>query len=541
MLSTPQLDAMLATMSRREKIGQTMQFSLSKIDKSSEAKIGEFFSQYPVGSLFAGLDVISKWSSGDDPCAILKSCQKFCKLPLAVAGDLEHGTKTLDLPDALALAATHDPKMAYQYGKWIGRAGRSAGFTWSYSPECDVALNWLNPINNHRGMGDDPALVSELAVQIIRGMQEEKLSAAAKHFPGDGSDHRDQHTGISINRLSRDRWMAIYGAIYRNVIAAGVDSIMVGHISLPFQDPGSPYPLPGTLSSKIMIDLLRKELGFQGVIVSDALVMGGFTRIQPYEKRIIQAFNAGIDVMLWPDLDYIDLVDRAIDRGEISESRLDDAVRHVLAMKDREGLFDDVQPERPAPDAEVYTVTGRAFADEVAQKGIALIRNEEKTLPLDREKTKKVLLWFALTNPEKLEEKYKTFIDGIKAHCDEVVIRNNGNCLELLELEKQCEKFDAVIFVFDVHVELTYPCRPRGSQAECLWTMLNTTKHHPIAVSMGSPYLLMESPVIPTLVNAHSAGEAVYRALPKLLWGEVPFTATSPVNLPDLLNVDEKL
>lgn len=535
------IDSALAAMTRREKIAQTMQYSLSKIDKSSEATIEKFFTQYPVGSLFAGLDVIAKWSSGDDPAAILKTCQKFCKTPLAVAGDLERGTKNLQLPEPLTLAASHDPALAYQYGKWIGRAGRSAGFTWSYSPECDIALNWMNPINNHRGMGDDPENIARLAGEIIRGMQEEKLSAAAKHFPGDGSDFRDQHTGISINRLSRERWMATYGEIYRKLIASGLHSIMVGHISLPFMDPGTPYPLPGTLSSKIMIDLLRKELGFEGVIVSDALVMGGFTRIQPYEKRIIQAFNAGIDVMLWPELDYIDVIDRAIECGEIPESRLDDAVRRILTMKMREGLFEKEKEVRPAPDAEVYKVQGSAFADEVAEKGIALIRNEENVLPFDRAKTKRVLLWFALTNPEKLEEKYKTLIDEIKARCDEVVIRSNGNCLELLELEKQGEVFDAVLFIFDVHIEITYPCRPRGSQAECLWTMLNTTKHHPVAVALNSPYLLMESPVLPTLVNAHSSGEAVFRTLPRLLWGEKPFTATSPVKFPDLLGVDPEL
>ncbi|MCQ2379051.1 MAG: hypothetical protein MJ016_07605, partial [Victivallaceae bacterium] len=154
------IGAILSTLSLREKIGQTMQYSLNKIDKSSDASIGDFFEKYPLGSIFAGLDVIAKWSSGENSTEIVERCQKFCKVPLAVAGDLEHGTKNLVLPGPLALAAARDEKLAFEYGKWIGRAGKAAGFSWSYSPECDIALNWMNPINNHRGMGDDPELVA---------------------------------------------------------------------------------------------------------------------------------------------------------------------------------------------------------------------------------------------------------------------------------------------------------------------------------------------------------------------------------------------
>ncbi|MCQ2379196.1 MAG: hypothetical protein MJ016_08365, partial [Victivallaceae bacterium] len=297
----------------------------------------------------------------------------------------------------------------------------------------------------------------------------------------------------------------------------------------------------GTQPQKIRMELVVDELGFDGVIVSDALVMGGITRIQPYEKRIVDAFNAGIDIMLWPELDYFDLIEKAISRGEIPETRLDDAVRRILRMKFRQGLFDEEKETRPAPDDEVFTVEGKKFAENVARRGIALVRDTAKVLPLDRKKTKRVLLWFAVQEPEKVGETYRTLIDGFKVRCEDVVVRTNGNCLDLLKLEDAGENFDAVIFLFDVHISLTHVCRPRGAQAECLWTLGNTTRHHPIAVGFNSPYLLMDSPTIPTLVNAHSAGDAIFKALPEVLFGETPFTAQSPVRFPDLVGVDDTL
>ncbi|MCQ2379666.1 MAG: glycoside hydrolase family 3 protein [Victivallaceae bacterium] len=527
------IEAMLNGMSLREKIGQMAQYSIGKIDRSSDDSIRTFIGKYPVGSIFSGADVANRWG-GDDAEDKVAKINRFSRIPLAVSGDLESGTKALQLPEPLALAAVHDPQTAYEYGRWIGIAGRAAGYSWSFSPESDIAFNWMSPINNHRGMGDDPELIAELAANIVRGMQQCGISACCKHFPGDGTDFRDQHIGYSANRMSRSRWFDTYGRVYRRTIAEGLHSIMVGHIALPFQDPSGTCPLPGTLSKKIVTDLLRDELGFDGVIVSDALVMGGYSRVQPYEWRMVESIKAGIDVMLWPGFDFIDIVERAVEQGEITEKRIDESVRRILGMKFKEGVLGE-----PVPVPESSLADGEKFAVEVAERGTALVRNLDGVLPF--KSPRRMLAWFAVEKPDDVEKDYSTLISGLRSRCDELVVKSNGNCLELLAMEDAGERFDAVVFFFDVKIKITEPCRPHGSQAECIWTLANTAKHRPVVVGLNSPYLLMENPTFRTLVNAHSGGKAVMETLPKLLFGEVPFSAKSPVTFPELLGVDEAL
>lgn len=535
------LRRILDSLSLREKIGQTVQTRLVLIDADTDEKLEAFFDRYPVGSIFAGPDVISRFSTPDKPHEILERCNRFSKVPLAVAGDLEHGGGKVQLPSQLALAATGNPEYAYNFGKFCALGGRAAGFTWTFSPEVDIALNWENPANNHRGMGDDPELIATLGAQIVRGLQDNFVSAGCKHFPGDGSDFRDQHIGFSVNRLSRERWMATYGKIYRKMIEAGTHSIMPGHISLPFMDPSEPSPRPATLSRKICTDLLRGELGFDGVLVSDALVMGGFNLWKTPGNRVVECFKAGLDVMLWPELDYFDAMEKELEAGNLSEARLDESVMRILRMKAQQGLF--TTPPPPLPETpEKIDLDGNAFGDKIACEGAVLLRNKLNILPLAREKVKKVLLWFAVNREEVVERDYRQLITEFEKRGAEVEVRINGNCLELRDMEREGKRFDAVIFLFDLSMHATLnTCRIVGPAAECLWTINWSEIHHPIAVGLNTPYLIMENPALSTVVNTHCRGGICAKNLPKLLYGEVPFVGKSPVKFPDLMSVDYDL
>lgn len=537
------IDRLIDSMTLREKIGQTMQYRISLMEQyaQSDESLEKFFRRYPVGSLFAGPDVISRFSVKDNPLEFLDRCRKYSKIAPAIAGDLEHGGGVVHLPSQLAMSATNKKENAYDYGKWSALGGRKAGFTWAFAPESDIAFNWMNPVNNHRGLGDDPAKVAEWIPLVVKGMQDHNVSACCKHFPGDGVDFRDQHLGISINRLSREKWFATYGEVYRNAIAAGVDSIMAGHISLPFMDKGNPYPLPATLSHKILVDLLREELGFKGVIVSDALIMGGFSRIKHYNDRIVDAVKAGIDVMLWPGLDYFDLMEKSVETGYISEERLNESVRRVLIMKCRQGLLEET-PFEVAESEEEIAVNGNLFAEKIAAEGMVLVRNDRGIIPLDQNKTKRILLWFAVNREEIVHRDFTGLIKAFEERGAEVEVKINGNCLDLVNMENSGISFDAVFFIFDASMHaMQNTCRIVGSAAECLWTINNCEKHHPICIGLNTPYLLMESPALETVINTHSRCPATYKVLPKLIFGEIPFTGVSPVKFGNLLDVDPAL
>ena len=528
------IEDIIGGLTLREKIGQTVQLLLSDIDFSSEEILSDFLHKYPLGSVFGGTDVINMFRSKVELPDAVAQCNSLLKIPLAVAGDLENGA---GFPSMLALGAARDLGLAYEYGRWTAINGRRKGFTWAFAPVADIALNWMNPALAQRCLGDDPELVMTLVAEIVRGMQDYHLSAAVKHFPGDGVDFRDQHLSMSVNSLSRERWMATFGKVYRSVFAAGADSIMSGHIALPFIDPpgANGIPRPATLSAKICRDFLRDELKFTGVVVSDALIMSGFVMHKPYAKRIVDTFLAGTDVLLWPELDYFDLMEKAILDGIVPEKYLDDAVRRILVMKAKQGVLGGVKTAKlpdPIPQIGNRKPDPVVIADEIAERGAVLVRNRKNLLPLNSVSTKKVLLWLAACNTKTTEAQYASLRQKLEARGAEVVWACNGNCLDLHKREQAGERYDAVIFIFNQGMhDIKNTIRPVGDAAECLWTLNYTEHHSPIVVSLKSPYLLWENPALDTLVNMNSDGAAVLRALPKLLYGEIPFTGTSPVSL----------
>lgn len=541
----------LKSLSPREKIGQTQMGRFSVVGETiTPEAIAKYLEKYPVGSFFSGGEIIK--GAGDSADAIRKDlelCQKFSKIPLLVAGDLENGAGCAvggltTFPNPMAMGAAHDEKIAYDYGKYTALEGRAAGFNWTFSPVVDLLENWLNPVVGNRAIGSDPDHVAQTALAIIRGMQDHGLAACAKHFPGDGIDFRDQHLITSINSLSREEWLQRHGGVFQKTITAGVATIMIGHIALPWLEPiakNARRPRPATVSRHIITELLRGEMGFQGVVVSDALEMAGFTGWAPYRQRIVEAFNAGNDVMLWPGDNYFEVMEQALEDGAVTLERLDESVRRILTMKAALGLCDidknghDVNaPELhgknlgPELNAEVLELSQK-----VAQKSITLVRNDAQLLPLNPSKTKRILLHKALnpTNGRRTEAT-KQLAEELKKRNIELTILENGNCLDLWNLEKKGQRWDAYIIAFDLqihHAKNTF--RPIGEMAEVMWTLQNTDTTQPIVVSFGTPFLLHDMPFLDTLVNAYSPSEKTVKAFVAALFGEIPFGTFSPVDV----------
>ena len=229
--------------------------------------------------------------------------QSKSKLPLLIGADFERGTamrldEGTSFPTAMALAAAGNPKDAYTMGKITALEARAVGIQWIYAPDADVNNNPGNPIINTRSFGEDPARVSEFVSEFIRGVQENGGLATAKHFPGHGDTAGDSHIDLPVIKADRERLEHLEFVPFRAAIAAGVGSIMTGHLAVPALEPDA--NTPATLSSRILTDVLRKELGFEGLVVTDAMDMGGITvRFAPGDAAV-RAFLAGADALLMP-------------------------------------------------------------------------------------------------------------------------------------------------------------------------------------------------------------------------------------------------
>jgi beta-N-acetylhexosaminidase len=543
------VDRTLASLTLREKIGQTAQERLGPFENEQTDSIERYFSQIPLGSVFCGGEIIK--GAGASLKAIregVESCQKASNIPLLVAGDLENGAGAAIkgmtmLPHTMALGAANDEALAHQYGQCIATGGRVAGFNWTFAPVVDLLQNWLNPVLSNRCLGDRPGPVGRLASAIIRGIQENGMAACAKHFPGDGVDFRDQHLITSVNSLSEKEWWENHGRVFSEVISAGVHTVMAGHIALPWLDPKEAKERrfrPATTARRILIGLLRERMGFSGVIVSDALEMAGFTGWAPYEERIIQAFNAGIDIMLWPSAKYLPVMERALNDGRVSIERLDESVRRILSLKATIGLCGRERMDTHSEEVEVAksdTDTNpdencRTTACEVAKRSITLVRNDALLLPLDPSKARRILLHIAVNPLSGSRDCLDAFAERLRARGISLDILENGNCLDVWNLEATGKRWDAYLVLFSLQVhQIKNAVRPVGPMAEVMWTLQNVETIRPIVVSLATPYLLNEMPFLDTLVNCYSTCEATIDALDKAIFGEAPFSIHSPVDI----------
>jgi len=525
----------LSQLSLREKIGQTCQIHGDEIAGIPASGLPAYFEKNPVGSIFLGSEIIGSGGEGAGRLRqLIADCQAASGIPLSIAGDLENGAGgavrgLTSFPNLLALAAMMDSReAAYEYGRWTAVEACRLGFNWSFGPVTDLSLNWLNPIVSVRSLGDSPERVAELAGAILQGSQDHGLSSTVKHFPGDGVDFRDQHFCLTVNSLPEAAWWETFGRVFESCFARGVHAVMAGHIALPWIEQGvasGGVPLPATTSPLILTELLRRRMKYEGVVVSDALIMAGFRgRSVSRAELLIEAFNAGIDVLLWPGEGYIDLIERAVEEGKISESRVDESVRRIFAMKSRHPAF----PEGDLPAASEEGA--RVFARRVAEGSLTLVENQRGLLPLNPATTRRVQILLATPRENGAPERLKPFTDGLTARGIHSEIHINGNCLDLRRREAAGERFDALVVFFELWTHaLKNTMRPTGPMAECMWTIQGLETMHPIVVALGSPYLLHDMPWADTLVNAYSQNPHTLAALEQALFGDIPFTGISPV------------
>jgi beta-N-acetylhexosaminidase len=507
-----------------DKVAQLLIPTLGAYDYRREA-VDAFLANRALGGIFVGM------AGCDQHRQEIAQLQARCTIPLVVASDLEAGAGHfvrggVAFPEPLAVAAANDTQLAYTLGTAAAREGRYAGIHWTFAPVVDVNVNADNPIANTRSLGDEPQRVAHLASAIARGMQAHGLAACAKHFPGDGVDDLDQHTATSVNTLSRQEWHRISGLPFRQVIEAGVLSVMVGHIALPAWDDSQNacgVYRPASISHTLVTDLLRGELGFQGLIVTDDMNMGGVAGYATRRERTVACMTAGCDMLLFPKLpdDYAILLE-AVRAGALPEARLDDAVRRILAFKARLNLHTGAL-FGPA----VVTSEQQAFAAasrQIAASAIVKVRDLHGTLPIRHLRPGAKVLTITLASAsEDVPEVDRT----LRARGYEVDHAYNPDDLRLSD---QTFAYDAVFvnFVFK-GIWGVQSVRSVGTHNRIFIGGFYTDHPCVVFTSFGSPYHLRMFSTLPNYLNVHSSSPESQGAAVRVWFGEAEAYGISPV------------
>lgn len=444
-------------------------------------------------------------------------------LPLLVACDLEMGAghhleEATRFPHAMAFGATGEPAYAYELGRMTALEARSAGVNWVLAPIADVNSNSDNPIINVRSFGSDPERVAEYVAAFVRGCEEHGAIACAKHFPGHGDTADDSHSRLATAHASHERLARLEWVPFRSAIEAGVGSVMSAHVAVPALDPTG---LPATLSSRIL-GTLRAELGYDGLIVSDALIMGGVTETFNDETAAVEALMAGCDVLLMPPHPQRALaaVLAAIQDGELDEERINQSVARVWALKERV-LAAPV--EHPAD----LHQQAQALAEKVACTALTLAKGGPEALPLDLSTAFQLVL-----DDDDDPAAYAPWAQALASRdlWPPKVVTRQVKEEELHAVRAPRPGQPVVCAVFST-VKAWKERIDLSSEHAALLNRLRDEGHPLYLVSFSNPYIARQVPRTDAFLCAYSDHPASQRAALSALAGEIPVRGTLPVTL----------
>ena len=469
--------------------------------------------------------------------ALVNELQRAAKIPVLVAADFENGTamrleEGTPLPSAMAVAATGDPQFAYEAGKLTALEARAAGLNWIFAPVCDVNSNPQNPIINTRSYGEDPSRVAEFVSQYIRGVQENGALATAKHFPGHGNVSADSHISVPVIPGSASELEQVELAPFRAAIAAGVAAVMSGHLAVPALEPAP--ETPATLSPRIWTDLLRKKMGFEGIGVTDALDMGGVTTIDSAPNIAVRAIRAGADVLLIPPNPdaAIAALKHAVESGELPLARVDEAVLRILRAKADLHLVDQRPVDLKNLNAAFGTPEFRSKAQEIADRGITLIRDQQKLLPLNAAKPLRILLLIVSGDPDRhpgaaLEKEIRARVESVQTlRVDTHFAPANSAQLP------SPETYDVAIAAVLVRVADRKNTVGLPPDEIALIRNLLATGRPVIMASLGNPYLVGQFPEAKTWIAGFGTQGVIQRATIRAMFGQLAIRGRLTVTVP---------
>jgi beta-N-acetylhexosaminidase len=466
--------------------------------------------------------------------------QNLSEIPLLISSDLERGLGNqidgaTQFPPLMALGAIGAEEQAYLMGKVTAVEGRAIGIHLTYAPVVDVNINPDNPIINVRSFGEDPEQVSRLAAAFIRGCQENGFLATAKHFPGHGDTNMDSHSELPTVTGDAERLERVELFPFRKAVEAGVSVIMTAHIHLPALDPAP--DMPATLSPRILSDLLRHEMGFKGLLVTDAMDMGGVTTLYSPEEAAVKAVQAGVDMILKsPEQEaVIDALIQAAKKGEIRAARIDESVRRILEAKARLGLHKNRLVSIEKLDKVIAARQHLDLAQQMFENSITLVKNENKILPLPESEMKIAVLSLS-SDPGRyfagrplIEEMEERGLNISSFYAD--AFTGEKYLKEGMEKAKEA---DVIIFAL---FSVTQTRKGSVGLNENHIQMVKEAAAGSIPVvviSFGSPYFIRNFPEIDSYLCAYRWSSEAQITAVKALFGEIDLMGRLPVTIPEL-------
>ncbi len=550
-------DKQLKKMSLDERIGQLVHVGVNARYQNQDSAEFKELKRQVVENKIGGIIVFV--GGVYETVHLMNRMQAFADVPLLISSDFETGVAmrfedTTNFPWNMATAATGNPDFARRMGAVAARESRALGVQWAFAPTVDVNNNAANPVINVRSYGENPADVARFAVAFSQGLQSGNVIATAKHFPGHGDTAVDSHRGLPVIDLSRERLNQIEFAPFKAVIDGGVGSVMISHISMPQIDSTKVEPLkqpiknlysesevvtenttlPATLSPVIVTQILKKEMNFDGLIVTDAMDMSGLTLYFNQDEAAVRAVLAGADVLLKPASadQTIRGLKEAVAAGRISEGRINESARKILAWKYHLDLIENKITPLDWIDKIVSGEETRRLTNEIADNAITLVKNEADVLPLD--KSKRIFL-LGISNGEDRNFIANTFQRTLRAaglNFEAVILDERSTEEEANIARKKAAEADTVIAGLFGRVRTgaaNSGALPKAGAA-VLRELLQSDKRI-INISFGNPYLLNNYPEMKTYIVAYGDMSSLQRATARALTGEIDFKGKLPISL----------
>lgn len=552
-------DKTLAKMSIDEKIGQLVHIGINAGFLNQESPEYKNLSRQITENHVGGIVIFV--GGVYETVHLVNRMQAQAKIPLLISADFETGAgmrfyETLNFPWNMAIAATGNADFARREGEIVANESRALGVQQVFAPVVDVNNNADNPVINVRAYSENPEEVARFGTAFMEGLQSRNVLATAKHFPGHGDTNVDSHRGLPVINLSREQLEKNELLPFRKLIGAGVGSIMVSHISMPQIDntavellklpPKSTYAdssvitegttMPATLSSNVIQNILEKDMNFDGLIVTDAMDMNGLTLYFEPEEAAVRAILAGNDVLLKPtDADVtIRGIREAVKTGRITEERINRSVRKQLAWKYQLGLTKQKITPIEAVDTIVSGSQARQLSTEIANAAITLVKDENKMLPL--QKNKKIAL-LCITNGEDRGGVGSTLMSalrGMNFEVERIIIEERSTEKDVREAINKAGKAEVVIAGLFGRVRSGAKSSV-GLPDAGVNVLREVLKRNPntINISFGNPYLLKNFPEMKNYLVAYGDMTSLQQAAARAITGAIDIQGVLPITISD--------
>jgi beta-glucosidase-like glycosyl hydrolase/CubicO group peptidase (beta-lactamase class C family) len=542
--AAPWVKQTLGRMPLEEKLGQLLMVPFFGGFKSTEsADYEELFrsvEEQHVGGFMLATRVAPQGivlSQVYPTAALANQLQRHARIPLLFGADFEHGTamrlaEGTSFPHAMAVAAAGSPQYAYEVGRVTALEARAAGIHWIFAPDADVNSNPANPIINTRSFGEDPERVAEFVCAFVRGVEENGGLATAKHFPGHGDTITDSHLGLPQVTADRARLEKVELLPFRAAISAGVSSVMTGHLAVPALE--SDAEVPATLSHAVLSLLLRKTMGFHGLVVTDALDMAGAADRSSSGEVAVRAILAGADVLLIPPApdSVLAALYEAVASKRLSLSRVDESVARILHAKARLGLHKTRLVSVEKLNQTFAKSEYASIADKIAARGISLLGDGPGLVPQDASRAQRILLVAIAGDPDIYPA--ETFEREIRWRVDSLAVVRADTRFAPAALAQlpSPDSYDVAVAAIFVRVADRKGSIGLPAQQVELVEKLFAQGKPVIAVGFGSPYVVERFPQAQTWLAAFSTAEVAQRAAARALFGEIGISGKLPVSVP---------